>query len=228
VGALAAAAARRATGGSDAGEKLGRWLARRDAPSGAYDLARELFSPGTCEALLGGAQAGAQAGADERGTLPADPVNAVSCLELERYMRNQLLRDTDVMSMAHGLEVRVPFLDHRLVEAVAPLPGARKRRGRGAGPKPLLVGALGGLLPPEVVERRKMGFTLPFADWLRGPLRAEVEGALADGDRGGRIGRLLDADAVRAVWTRFAEGGGHWSRPWALYVLKRWGEAHLP
>jgi asparagine synthase (glutamine-hydrolysing) len=149
----------------------------------------------------------------------------VSYLEFDRYMRNVLLRDSDVMSMAHGLEVRVPFLDHELVELVASLPGALKTQG--STPKPLLVEAVADLLPAEVVHRRKMGFALPFAGWLRGALREQVEIALLDPDFGGTIADSLDHAAIRGVWYRFLDGKAEWVRPWSLYVIKAWAEAHL-
>ncbi len=94
---------------------------------------------------------------------PGDPVDAVSYLELTRYMRNQLLRDSDVFSMAHGLELRVPFVDSRLFEAVAAIPAAvRLRRG-----KALLVEAVP-TIPQWVREQPKRGFRFPFQDWMQG------------------------------------------------------------
>jgi hypothetical protein len=69
-----------------------------------------------------------------------------------------------------------------------------------------------------------MGFVLPFARWLRGELRAEVEAKLLDPRRGGAVADVLDPDAVAAVWRRFQSGRATWVRPWALYVLKEWGE----
>src|SRR5439155_7597659 len=77
-----------------------------------------------------------------------DAFTAVSCLEARSYMVSTLLRDTDAMSMAHSLEVRVPFLDHVLVESVMRLPESAKKNGKV--PKPLLVRALQDLLPNEV------------------------------------------------------------------------------
>jgi len=128
--------------------------------------------------------------------------------------------------MAHGLEVRVPFLDHELVELVASLPGALKTAG--PAPKPLLVEAVADLLPPEVMQRPKMGFALPFPFWLRGPLRERVEAALLDPGHGGQVAGLLDHAAVGEVWRRFLDGRAEWVRPWSLYVLKAWAEATLP
>jgi asparagine synthase (glutamine-hydrolysing) len=150
-----------------------------------------------------------------------DPINRVSYLESRNYMLNTLLRDSDVMSMAHGLELRVPLLDHRLAEKMFTLPGAWKLNHNT--PKPLLVGALHGALPDQVVHRPKRGFTLPFEQWLRQQLKSEVEQALrrsADGP----LGTVLDPKAVQQVWGNFLSGRTSWSRPWSLYVLQRWCE----
>ena len=140
--------------------------------------------------------------------------NWVSRAELRTYTHHQLLRDTDAMSMAHSLEVRVPLLDHVLVEAVLRLPPEAKTEGQG--PKPLLLRAVGDLLAPEVRDRRdKQGFTFPFAVWLRGPLRKHVRAALdARPDF-----TLLRRDAVEDVWRAFEDGRVHGSRVWALAVL---------
>jgi asparagine synthase (glutamine-hydrolysing) len=152
-----------------------------------------------------------------------DEFTAVSCLESRSYMVNTLLRDTDAMSMAHSLEVRVPFLDHPLVEFVAGLPGSVKS-GNGVS-KPLLVEAMGELLPDEVVTQRKRTFTLPWEHWLRGPLKEEVTSefnAIASS-----LALCLDALTVRQVWTSFLEGHTSWSRVWSLFVLNKWARRHL-
>jgi asparagine synthase (glutamine-hydrolysing) len=153
-----------------------------------------------------------------------DPINRVSYLEARCYMLNTLLRDADVMSMAQGLEVRVPLIDHRLAEQMFALPGAWKLDG--AVPKPLLVGALGGALPEEIVRRPKRGFTLPFEHWLRDELRSEVQNTLYRTVKG-PLASVLDFDAVRHVWEDFQRGVTSWSRPWSLCVLQRWCELHL-
>ena len=152
---------------------------------------------------------GAEAGGDP------DWFAWVSRAELGTYTRHQLLRDTDVMSMAHSLEVRVPLLDHRLVEGVLRLPSAVKRNG--GRPKPLLLQAVGDLLPPAVRDRRdKQGFVFPFDQWLRGPLRATC----LEWSREPR--GLLRADGAARIWRAFEAGRVHWSRPWALAVLQGW------
>jgi asparagine synthase (glutamine-hydrolysing) len=124
--------------------------------------------------------------------------------------------------MAHGLELRVPFLDRALVEACFRIPGARKLAG--PLPKGLLLGSLGVELPKEVVNRPKRGFTFPFEQWLRGEMRPVVEEALltCDWDK-----MSISASAVRGVWTRFLARKTSWSRPWSLFVLHRWCEQNL-
>jgi asparagine synthase (glutamine-hydrolysing) len=152
-----------------------------------------------------------------------DIFNTVSKLELSLYMANMLLRDTDAMSMAHSLEVRVPFLDHKLVEWVYALPGEMKS---GTGSKSFFVEAMGTDLIPEVANRKKMGFTLPFAKWLRGSLEGFVNDVLRDRTAVEHAG--LDNQEVLSTWGRFR--GGHkstsWSRIWSLVVLVNWCRQH--
>ena len=107
-----------------------------------------------------------------------DSFTSVSCFELQSYMVNTLLRDTDAVSMANSLEVRVPFLDHRLVEFVARLPKAAKCRS--GVPKALLVEALSDVLPDDVVGQSKRTFTFPWEVWLRGPLGVRLSQDLAN------------------------------------------------
>lgn len=94
-----------------------------------------------------------------------NPVDLLSYLELKFYLQNQLLKDTDFMSMRHSIEVRVPFLDHKLVEYVSSLPPEIKIKSNAN--KPLLVEAMRDLLPQEIFNRLKMGFTFPFQEWLK-------------------------------------------------------------
>jgi asparagine synthase (glutamine-hydrolysing) len=151
-----------------------------------------------------------------------DPVNRVSYLESHWYMRNTLLRDSDFMSMAHGLELRVPFLDRALVEACFRIPGDKKLQGDL--PKNLLLSSLGVQLPMEIVKRPKRGFTLPFERWLRREMRQPVETALLGS---APSHSSLNPEAVREVWNRFLAGETSWSRPWSLFVLARWCEQNL-
>ncbi len=192
-----------------------------------YFLARALFTPEQRNSLLASVdeEALARANAPLQGSLRhasgLDPVNRVSYLEARCYMLNTLLRDSDVMSMAHGLELRVPLIDHQLADKLLTLPGAWKQDGNV--PKPLLVGALKGMLPNEIVHRKKQGFTLPFERWLRENLRAEMEAALPKIGQG-PLGSLLNHDSVTQVWDDFLNQRTSWSRIWSLYVLERWCE----
>jgi asparagine synthase (glutamine-hydrolysing) len=114
--------------------------------------------------------------------------------------------------MAHSLEVRVPLLDHELVEFVAALPAAAKQRAGQS--KALLAAAIGDLLPEEVLRQPKRTFTLPWEHWLRGPLGDRVAREL--NDLSAPLRDHLDSKSVRDVWQT------NWSRPWSLYVLNDW------
>jgi asparagine synthase (glutamine-hydrolysing) len=196
-----------------------------------YFLSRMLFTPRQRDLLspLSGLADAEIAAASQRESLNCalalDPVNRVSYLESRCYMLNTLLRDSDFMSMSQGLEVRVPLIDHQLAQAVLSLPGAWKMNRT---PKKLLVEALAGTLPDEVVHRPKRGFTLPFERWMRQELRREIEPVLdAKRINGGPLGGMLDGAQVQRVWSDFLAGTVSWSRPWSLYVLERWCELHL-
>ncbi len=150
----------------------------------------------------------------------AGPLTRISYAEGRTYMHDVLLRDTDQMSMAHPLEVRVPLLDHALVSYVMGLPDAYKRS-RGT-PKRLLAESLDGLLPDEIVRRPKHGFVLPFDLWMRGALRRFCEDRL---DAGRIVARaIFRPERVRARWRAFLDGRGgvSWSRVWLLVVLEEW------
>jgi len=194
-----------------------------------YFLARLLFQDSERESLFSAPDYGiAQQSLEQmleasvRESQSLDPINRVSYLESSFYMRNTLLRDSDFMSMAHGLELRVPFLDRALVEACFRIPGNAKLQG--PAPKSLLLASLGVELPREVVNRPKRGFTLPFEQWLSGEMKPVVEASLlrADWDQ-----TPISGDAARKVWERFLAGETSWSRPWSLFVLKRWCEQNL-
>jgi len=190
-----------------------------------YYFTRALFSPDAVAELLPKQSGSANAtpwmdwlSNAAREAEKLDAFNVVSWLETRSYLVNMLLRDTDTMSMCHSLEVRVPFLDARLVEVVLGFPGAAKQR-KGMR-KALLAEALGHLLPREIVEQQKKTFTLPWDGWLRGELRERVEAGLSNCDA--KLAAVVDASAVRNVWRDFLAGRTSWSRPWSLFVLNEW------
>ncbi len=215
-------------GKSDRNRKLSELASGEGAMVHPYFLVRALFSPEERRFLYG---ADYEIAAHRTETLlresveaskNLDPVNRVSYLESRWYMTNTLLRDSDFMSMAHGLELRIPFLDRALVETCFRIPGAEKIKGRL--PKNLLLSSLGVELPIEIVKRPKRGFTLPFEKWLRREMRSAVEDVLMGDDH--RVAPL-NREAVQQTWKHFLAGKTSWSRPWSLFVLQRWCEQNL-
>jgi asparagine synthase (glutamine-hydrolysing) len=159
--------------------------------------------------------------ADQAGAL--ETIAGVSWLEMRTYMTSTLLRDTDCVSMARSLEVRVPFLDTPLVEFVSALPDeARIEPGVSKG---LLRAALAGMMPPEILDQKKRTFTLPWEDWLRTALKPRVEASLKN--VAPALQGQLHAAGVQMVWDNFMAGRTTWSRPWSLYVLNEWCRHHL-
>jgi asparagine synthase (glutamine-hydrolysing) len=219
--------------------KFWQLAASRGEPQDVYRISRQLFAPEgvarlhDCEIVQsnnGGDALRSGTNPNEIGHSPPslDPINKISQLEIRGYMANTLLRDTDVMSMAHSLEVRVPFVDINVVSYVLSLPGEWKmNRKTEMGPKPLLADALGDLLPRDFLSRPKMGFTLPFEKWMQSRLRHEISEVVED--KGSLARAELDSEEAGKVWGGFLRSPHSvgWSRPWALYVLARWCEINL-
>lgn len=209
-----------ALNGSTQRHKFWQLAASDCTPADVYRVTRQLFSPDSAQRLTRRPPSVATFSRDESTD---DVVNAISELELRGYMTNTLLRDTDAMSMAHSLEVRVPLVDVKVVEFALSLPGKWKLSPQSNGvAKPLLADALADLLPPELMKRPKMGFTLPFEKWMQGALRNEIELVFQDDAQLS----ALDANGVRDVWRKFLQRprAVGWSRPWSLYVLAKWCE----
>ncbi len=152
----------------------------------------------------------------------ASTLSRLLYLNARTYLLDDLLPKMDRMSMAHGLEARSPLLDRELMEYVATLPDALKRRG-GSG-KRVLKSAVADLLPPEILSRRKHGFGVPLGDWFRGELRPMVEDVLLASPR---IAGRLDPRAVRALFEEHVAGRadrGH--QLWTLLTLELWMRKH--
>lgn len=148
-----------------------------------------------------------------------DAFSSVSLLEMRFYLANMLLRDGDCMSMAHGLEVRVPFLDHRLLATVSRIHPKIKSS---APPKHLLLKAMGEALPESIWRRPKMGFVFPWEIWLRDRLRSRIESLLSDFS--GQKAAVLNIGNCLKLWDMFISNkkGITWSRAWSIYVLLNW------
>lgn len=191
------------------------------SPRAAYSVTRQLFSMKEIGELLKDVPSRSEVCYHEEAL---DSINAVSLCELQGYMTNTLLRDTDFMSMAHSLEVRVPFVDSEVVRFVLSIPGEWKMNGGRA--KPLLQDALKDLLPEKLMQRPKMGFTLPFENWMQSRLRSQLDEVFMDGKYFKNLG--MQGSAAKSIWQRFLEAPRRvgWSRPWALYVLANWCQLH--
>jgi len=125
--------------------------------------------------------------------------NANVAMETQLYMKNQLLKDADYMAMWHGVEIRVPFMDKELVEAINSIaPPVKFRKDI---PKALLIEAFATLLPAEIWHRKKQGFTFPFDQWLK---------------KSEQLQPVNSAEVC--VFADFAKGKTHWSRYWAMKV----------
>ena len=187
--------------------------------SRAFSLSRMVFTPSETILLRKGKPFQAKLFEELQHTSwkSEELIQEVSRLELKYYLHDTLLRDTDQMSMAHALEVRVPFLDHHLVEHVLAMPDKGKLAAR---PKQLLVNAFPDLLPKEIVDRKKMGFAFPWAEWLRGALKDYAEDAfLYLKERA-----IFDAQALDRIFIGFQKGDPYqtWAKVWILVVLAEW------
>ena len=227
----AASAASPFLGGSTRGQKMKLWLRGMDAFPHPFYVSRLILSPSQIARMLrterllqvdfGAFEA--EFARQRRVIEQHDAVNRVACLELLVYLRNTLLRDTDSMSMAHSLEVRVPLLDHRVTEKMLLLPGQWKLEGRQR--KSMLVAAAGRELPSKILRQPKRGFEFPWDQWMRGHLRNTVESALAE--PGAVLESAIHWQEVRRLWADFQAGRCHWSRVWMFYVLRQWAARNL-
>ncbi len=144
-------------------------------------------------------------------------LSKTSMAEMSTYMQNVLLRDTDQMSMAHALEVRVPFLDHDLVEYVLSLPDKYKHP---ITPKKLLVDSFPELLPDYIVNRPKMGFTFPWREWLKNELHSYADERIKTISHR----NYFNQQEILKLWSQFLAGNPNvtFSRIWPLIVLEEW------
>ena len=194
------------------GGRLARLLGSSAGDEGAYQAVRGLFAPVEVDGSNGDRAASNGTG---NGRHIADGKDRVMQLELRHYLSHQLLRDTDQMSMAHSLEVRVPLLDDSMVRVALALPSeVRNERG-----KALLARAarLDAVMP-------KRPFALPFEPWMRGPLREHIRSGLLSEEL--PFSDSVPAALRRRLWESFEQRRVHWSRLWAITVLRTWPQAN--
>lgn len=154
-----------------------------------------------------------------------EAVDRMMLVDQLTYLPDDLLAKVDQMSMAVSLEARVPILDHRIVEFSWRLPQSMKLKGGTT--KWLLRQVLWRHVPRPLVERPKVGFSVPIGEWLRGPLRAWANDLLSstnlshDGS--------LDAARIRAVWNRFQTGETQHALPlWTILMYQQWRQNWQP
>jgi asparagine synthase (glutamine-hydrolysing) len=152
------------------------------------------------------------------------PLDRMLALDVESYLPYDLLVKMDIATMANSLEARSPFLDHHVMEFCARLPASYKLRGMRL--KHLLKKAGAGLLPPETLIRRKMGFGVPVGDWMRGELRSWMEDLLLS-PRALKRG-YFQPESLRQVVDRHLEGREDRSfELWALLWLELWHQEFM-
>lgn len=204
IGSVAASLLRRR---SDDGRsrRLAEFLCGEPTVAGAYQAMRGIYSTEEaailCEYFTGEQAAGPPEAGWNRSSRPGigEMRQEISRLEIENYMRNQLLRDSDVMSMAWGLELRVPFVDAKLIESIARIPPELRFR---AG-KQMLLEAVPEV-PDWVAEGPKRGFSVPFDKWMAGNWHSKIE------HQGTPEGVRADA----------------WYQKWSLFVFRQWCSAN--
>jgi asparagine synthase (glutamine-hydrolysing) len=180
---------------------------------------RALFSPGLQASLLRRNPFEDVLNHVRQSGLTSD-FERIQYLCMKMYLQDDILVKVDRASMAHGLEVRGPFLDYQLVEFAAQIPAAYKLRGL-RGTKYILKHAMRGLLPPAILRRRKAGFMIPLAQWISGPLRPMVEDHLCS-PAIGETGFFRPEEARRMAEDHWAGRRDHRKLIWALMMFERW------
>jgi asparagine synthase (glutamine-hydrolysing) len=212
--------------------KLGKLLATKGDPVAIYQTLYALFTPQFLEEMrINGSLSPDFDGLSTERRAEFESViagqtslSATSTLELGMFIGERLLRDSDAASMAVSLELRVPLLDHRVVEAVQRVPD--ELRFRPLGKKSLLKSLAMPQLDPTIFDRPKAGFVLPISVWAKDRLADDIASTFSDKRLVESVG--LRHETLGRLWRSFTKGsrGMYWSRVWAPYVLLRWCRTH--
>lgn len=144
--------------------------------------------------------------------------------DMTTYLPGNILVKADRMSMANSLEVRAPLLDYRVAEYAATLPSRLKFNGREK--KYILKQTFTGLLPDDILYRKKMGFSVPLAEWLRHDLKALAEQKLLHASGG--IADLFNTEVIARLWQQhLSERFDHSSLLWNLLMFQLWWDAYM-
>jgi asparagine synthase (glutamine-hydrolysing) len=186
-------------------------------------LRRGLLAPDVA-ATLNGHRPGRLIETDYATAPAEDALGGMMAADVGTILPDDFLVKVDRASMAHGLEVRPPLLDHELMELAARIPAGWKVRGGET--KWVLKEAFRSRLPDAAVNRPKRGFELPIDAWLRGPLRDTFEAGVLD--TRARVRDFVDQATARKLYRAHLSGTGHHGGVlWALLVLARWADRHL-
>jgi len=232
TGALARAAARDAESTHDWSDRIRRFAAGAEQPLPDRYLGwTRIFGAGPLATLAAPALRAHLDGDVERAARAAfataghgDAVDGAFRIDLDTYLPDDLLAMADRMGMAHGLEIRAPFCDHRLLETSLAISPARKMPGFRL--KGLLKRAFADVLPREVLEHPKQGFMIPLGQWLRAELRPSLDDLLAP-ERVAARGLFVPAEVERLKREHLGGARGHADRLWALMMLELWIRQHL-
>lgn len=178
------------------------------------DLKSRLFAPDAWNRLGGYNSADVlRFHYDRAGT--ADPLSRIQYVDIKTYLVDDILVKVDRASMANSLEVRCPLLDHKLMELVAQMPSSLKlHNGQG---KYIFKKALNGIVPSDILYRRKKGFSMPVAEWFRGELKEIAYGAILRPDD------LLNTRFLTKCWNQHQRGQRDWSALlWCVLMYKTW------
>ena len=205
-------------------------LALDDGPAYANTLAqcrpplrRQLMAPDLA-AALDGHDPGRAIRDGFATAAPGDALAGMIAADVAVHLPDDFLVKVDRASMAHGLEVRPPLLDHELLELAARIPSDLKVRNGET--KWIFKHACGGRLPESILHRPKQGFEMPIDSWLRGPLRERFEATVLD-PRAPLDGLIDRARAGRVYRAHLAGVGRHGATLWSLLVLACWADRYL-
>jgi asparagine synthase (glutamine-hydrolysing) len=159
-----------------------------------------------------------------RATAWRDPLDRMLMADMEGYLPDNELRKTDRLSMWHSLEVRVPFLDHKVVEFAASIPASFKLNG--ITKKYVLIKALKGAIPHKILARRKQGFSIPLNEWLRGPLRELMLTSLSSSTLE-KAGVFNPVEVAKLIYEHQQGVKNHENRIWALMIFTVWHQLYL-
>lgn len=192
------------------------WLGGAAVPGTAYDFLTRFYVDSEMTRLWrGAAAADAQLGRLQLEQPDLFPI-LYSRLTLYYFLKNQLLRIADWAGAANTLEIRVPFLDESIVHWALRLPPHHKAKSY----KPVLAGAVADLLPDEILQRSKKGFSIPHRYWMQHAFRHELERTLRQPPDD--VASLADATEMRSIWKDFLVSGDRWECSWGLFTLCRW------